>query len=186
MKRIMRRALGLTMALILAIPSCMLAEPIEIEGAADILPADVPAISNDGLEIPEIQLDLDGDLSDVISGDMDIPALDVPGPDEGDMEIPRPDVPGQSEADGQVIEIEQPSADLALPMDEAQPVCVVFETTPEGAVIVVRPAVTGEAPEPEAIPPQQDGSFPLAVPAESAFRIIVCPSFSRMPDFLPG
>ena len=154
MKNIMKRALGLTMALILAIPSCMLAEPIEIEGVADIQLADVPDIPGDGFDIPDLQLDLEleGEPGDILLGE---------------VEMPTPDLLGQGDEGGLPTEGEQP-VELELQVEEAQPVSVVFETTPEDAVIAVRPAVAGEDPAQEAIPPQEDGSY-LLLPGQYTY-----------------
>ena len=154
MKNIMKKALGLTMALILAIPSCMLAEPIEIEGVADIQLADVPDIPGDGFDIPDLQLDLEleGEPGDILLGE---------------VEMPTPDLPGQGDEGGLPTEGDQP-VELELQVEEALPVSVVFETTPEDAVIAVRPAVSGEDPAQEAIPPQEDGSY-LLLPGQYTY-----------------
>ena len=146
MKKIIKRALGLTMALILAIPGCMFAEPIEIEGVTDIQLSDAPDIPGDGFDIPDLQLDLDleGDFGDILLED---------------MELPTSVLPGQGDEGGLPTEGEQQPVELELQVEEAQPVSVVFETTPEDTVITVRPAVSGEDPAQEAIPPQEDGSY---------------------------
>ena len=51
---------------------------------------------------------------------------------------------------------------------EEQPVSVIFDVTPETAVIAVYPVATEEAPNPETIPAEEDGSF-LLLPGEYTY-----------------